>query len=86
VHSDVIGLVAFDFVLRVVATRVMPVSLVAEISLVDFDDPTGHVSGFRVPPYAITEPEFHDELKRTKAVKAMATPAGVISNVPKLHN
>lgn len=46
VHRDVIGLVALDFVLRVVGAGVVRVALPVEVLLVHLGDVPAHVAGF----------------------------------------
>jgi hypothetical protein len=54
VSSDVIGPIAFDFVLRIVVRGVMDVTLVEEVCGVDRNDGPRHTAGFRIPGYMIT--------------------------------
>jgi hypothetical protein len=58
---DMIGLVALDFVLRIVFRGVMHMTLVVEVSDVDRDNGARHPAGFGIPAYVITnlEPPRH---------------------------
>src|SRR5215469_8779741 len=57
VGRDVIGLVALDFVLRIVLPSVMHMTLVVEIRGVDSDDGPRHPACFRIPAYMIADLE-----------------------------
>jgi hypothetical protein len=57
-QRNVVSLVAFDLVLRVIFGRMMRVTFVVHILCVNFDHPTADVSGFRVPGHMIIEFEF----------------------------
>jgi hypothetical protein len=50
---DVIGLVAFDFVLGIVFRCVMHVALIVEVSGVNSDNGPGHLTRFGIPTYVI---------------------------------
>lgn len=56
--SDMIGLVAFDFVLRVVLGSVVCIALIVKIPGVDFDDFSGNMAGFGVPGDVVAYYEF----------------------------
>jgi hypothetical protein len=60
-HGDVIGLVALNFVLRIVFAGVMSVTFVIEIFGMHFDNGAADPAGLRVPNYMISdlEPLFH---------------------------
>jgi hypothetical protein len=62
VHRDVIGLIALDFILRIIRAGVMSVSLVIGVSCMDLDDPAADMTGFGVPRHVIANLEFrgHD--------------------------
>jgi len=53
--SDVVGLVALDFVLGIVGRGAMGVALIVEVRSVDFDDSAADVSGFGVPADVIAD-------------------------------
>jgi hypothetical protein len=55
VGRDMIGLVALDFVLRIVFRSVMHMTLVVEIRGVDGDDGPRHPACFRIPAYMIAD-------------------------------
>lgn len=64
-QGDVIGPVAFDFVLRIVCARVMGVALIGQIPGVHLDDGAAHVSRLGVPGHVISSLEsFGHELGR----------------------
>jgi hypothetical protein len=56
--GDVVGFVAFYFVLRVVDGGVVSVTFVIEIFGVNFDDPATDASSFGVPTYVVADLEF----------------------------
>src|SRR3546814_9288653 len=55
VGGDVVGPVAFDLVLRIIRRRVMSVTLVIEVAVVDFHDRAADVAGFRIPGDVIAD-------------------------------
>jgi len=55
VGGDVVGLVALDLILGVVARSAMAVSLVIEIRMVDPDNPACHMTGLGVPADMIAD-------------------------------
>src|SRR5690625_2704113 len=58
VHGDVIGLVAFDLVLRLIGARVPGMPLVVGVFGVHLGDLAGHMPGLGVPPHVVTYLEF----------------------------
>src|SRR6516164_285416 len=60
VGRDMIGLVALDFVLRIVFRSVMHMTLVVEIRGVDGDDGPRHPACFRIPAYIFENIEGFD--------------------------
>ena len=60
VQGDVIGLVALDFVLRLVRGGTVNVALVIDILSMDFDDFSAHPPGFRIPAHVIADFECLD--------------------------
>jgi len=60
--GDVIGFVAFDFILWVVFGGMVGIAFIIEIGSVDLDDCSGYFSGFGVPAYFIAwfELMFHN--------------------------
>src|SRR5215470_6781345 len=58
VHRDVVGLVALDFVLRVILAGVMRVPFVIDISGMHFDNLAADAAGLRVPGHMIADLEF----------------------------
>ena len=63
VNRDMIGFVALDFVLRIVAGSVVRVALPVKIALVNFSDRPADVAGFRVPAYVIANLEMFTHAK-----------------------
>jgi hypothetical protein len=57
VGRDMIGPVAFDFVLRALLRCVMRVALVIEVSRMNSDDGSGHLARFGMPSDVIADPE-----------------------------
>ena len=49
VHGDVVGLVALDFVLRIVRAAVARMSLVFGVAGMDLDDAAADMARFRIP-------------------------------------
>jgi hypothetical protein len=60
VQGDVIGLVALDFVLRLVRAGTVNVAFVINVSSMDFDDFSAHPPGFRIPAHVIADFECLD--------------------------
>src|SRR5579864_6886213 len=62
VHGDVVGLVALDFILRIIRRRVVRISLVIRIFRMNLDDLAADMTGLRVPGHVIPDLEFlcHD--------------------------
>jgi hypothetical protein len=62
-HRYVFGLVALDFILRIILARVMSVSLVVDVFGMHFDDLAADMAGLRVPGHVIAdfEPFRHHE-------------------------
>lgn len=56
VHGDVIGLVAFDFVLRIILAAMARVAFPREIVPVDLADQAADLSGFQVPLHVLGDP------------------------------
>lgn len=68
-QGDMIGLVAFNLVLRVVLTRMMDIAFVVHIARMHPDDMTANPAGFGIPTYVISdfEDRCHDAIPlRTK--------------------
>jgi len=67
VHSNVIGLIAFDFVLWIVLARVMDITFVFHVFDVHPDDFAPDPAGFRIPAHMradlepLGQPLDHDE-------------------------
>src|SRR6516225_9820172 len=61
VQSDVIGLIALNFILGVVLAGVMSIALIVQIFGVHFHNLAGDPASLRVPDYAIADLEslFH---------------------------
>ena len=58
VSRDVVGLVAFDFILRIVGRGVMRVAFVEKVLGMDGDDLPRHPTGLGIPAYVIPDLEF----------------------------
>jgi hypothetical protein len=71
-----IGLVAFDFILRLVLVGMTGVALVIRILGMDLDDPAADVPGLGIPGDAIASFEtfFHPLSTRQPASRFKATP------------
>jgi hypothetical protein len=63
-HRDVLGLATFYFILRIILTRVVGMSLIVNILRMHFDDRAADMAGLRVPTHVIAdfEPCCHHEL------------------------
>lgn len=57
-HRDVIGLGAFDFVLRIIFARVMDVPFIVNVVGMHLDDRAADVSRFRVRRHKIADFEI----------------------------
>jgi hypothetical protein len=57
-QGDVIGLVAPDFVLRIIRATAMGVPLVVDVARVDFLDTASHLARLGVPAYMVTHLEL----------------------------
>jgi len=53
-HRDVIGLIAFDLVLRIILARMNRVAFERDPGSNDFGDPTADSAGLRVPAHVIS--------------------------------
>ena len=62
VSRDMICLVAFDFVLRIIFRRVMSMSFVNKIPGMDRDNRSRHATRFGIPTHVITDFEPHGHL------------------------
>jgi hypothetical protein len=87
-QRDVSGLIAFDFVLRLLFARVMDIAFVVHVFDVDPHDFPSHPTSFRVPTYVIANFELlgHGELgrgTRTGAPQIMQTEHCRAARVPK---
>ena len=60
VQGDVIGLVALDFILRLVRGGMMYVTFVVDVPSVHFGDFPAHSPGFRIPAHVIANLERLD--------------------------
>ena len=63
-QGDVIGLVALDFILRIIRRSTVNVAFIIDGSFMHFDDFSAHTSGFRIPAHVIADFKFswHDGL------------------------
>jgi hypothetical protein len=55
VHGDMIGLIAFDLVLRIVLARMMDIALVVHVPRVHPYDVTGDPASFGIPGYMVAD-------------------------------
>jgi hypothetical protein len=69
-HSDMIRLVAFDFILRLIFSGMMSVALVIRVLRMDFDNPAADLPGLGIPSDVITLFEMlsHLILERREAI------------------
>ncbi len=58
VHSNVICLVAFDLVLRLVLARMVDITFVVHVARMHAHDMTPDPAGFGIPTYVIANFEF----------------------------
>src|SRR5450759_4583118 len=73
VQGDVIGLVALDFILRLVRGGMVYVTFVVDVTSVHFDDFPAHPSGFRIPTHVIAYLERLDHLRLFSQLSATPT-------------
>jgi hypothetical protein len=71
VQGDVIGLVALDFILRLVRGGMVYVTFVVDVTSVHFDDFPAHPSGFRISTHVIAYLERLDHLRRFSQFSAL---------------
>src|SRR5260221_11742591 len=57
VQGDVIGLVALDFILRIIRRSTVNIAFIFDGSLMHFDDFSAHTSSFRIPAHVIANLE-----------------------------
>ena len=62
VQGDVIGLVALDFILRLVPGGMVDVAFVIDVPSMDFDDFSAYPPSFRIPAYVIANLERLDHI------------------------
>jgi hypothetical protein len=76
-HGDVIGLVAFDLILRGVPGCVMRIPFVPGIFRMDFCDLSGYLAGFGIPADMIShfEPSGHNAFLAVLASESRLRPA-----------
>ena len=62
VQSEVIGLVAFDLVLRIILARMMDITFVVHVARMHSHDPAADSASLGIPTYVIADFEclFHD--------------------------
>lgn len=73
-HGDVIGFVAFDFILRFVWTGVAGVALVIRVSSMDLSDRAADVAGFRIPRNVIADFKTFAHLRTSIPLSATVCP------------
>src|SRR5450759_3540554 len=84
VHCDMVGFVALDFILWIIGTRVVRVSLVIRIFCMNLDDLAADVTGLRVPGHVIANFEIcsHDGISSviagsiTRCIAKFCQPVG----------
>lgn len=54
-HRDMVGLVAFDFILRFIRVGVMCVPFVVDVLHMDLDDPATDTSGLGIPAHVVAD-------------------------------
>ena len=59
-HRDMVCLIAFDFILRLIRVGVMRVSFVVDVVRVNPDDPAADTSGLGIPGHVITDRAVRD--------------------------
>src|SRR5216684_4129668 len=59
VQGDVVGLVALDFILRLIRRSAVNVAFIIDGSFMHFDDFSAHTPGFRIPAHVIANLERH---------------------------
>jgi hypothetical protein len=57
VQGDVVGLVAFDLVLRLVPARVVDVALDLDVPRVHAQDMAAHAAGLGIPAHVVADPK-----------------------------
>jgi hypothetical protein len=60
VQGNVVGLVALDFILRLVPSGMVDVAFVIDVPFMHFDDFSTYPSGFRIPAHVIANLERFD--------------------------
>jgi hypothetical protein len=75
-HGDMIRLVAFDFILRLIFSGMMSVALVIRVLRMDLDNPAADVPGLGVPSdvIALFETFFHLILANAQRCKPAQHP------------
>jgi len=54
-HRDMVRLIAFDFILRLIRVGVMRVSFVVDVLCMDLDNPAADTSGLGIPGHVIAD-------------------------------
>ena len=54
-HRDMVCLIAFDFILRLIRVGVMRVSFVVDVLFMDLDDPAADTAGLGIPGHVIAD-------------------------------
>jgi hypothetical protein len=85
VQGDVIGLVALDFILRLVRGGAVNVTFVIDGPSMHFDDFSAHPPGFRIPAHVIANLERldHGSVLVRVSIKKLPTEAFVLFYVPR---
>jgi hypothetical protein len=71
VQGDVIGLVALDFILRLVRCSMVDVAFVIDVPSMDFDDFSAHPPGFRIPAHVIANLERLDHSSAARLFESL---------------
>jgi hypothetical protein len=82
-HSDMIRLVAFDFILRLIFSGMMSVALVIRILRMDPDNPATDVTGLGIPSDVITLFEMFSHLILANAQRCKTVQHHYSSRPPK---
>ena len=82
VQGDMVGPVASDFILWIVARRVMDVPFPGDVTGMDCDDRAANATGFRAPAHAITnlQRSWHIDASGSFAVRPMLLLLSVIAS------
>lgn len=63
-----VGLVAFNFILRFILAAAMDVSFIVNVLGVQFDDLAADMSGLRIPSHLVVDPESYSSQRYLRCV------------------